>query len=50
MRILLVHDSKFGNGEVVAKSIVKAFDVAEIKSGHNKTIKPKEAVDYSADV
>ncbi len=50
MKVLLVHDSKFGNGEKVAKSIVKAFDGSEIKSVHNKNIKPKDAVEYSADV
>ena len=50
MKVLLVHDSKFGNGEKVAKSIVKAFDGAEIKSDHNKKIKPKDAVEYSPDV
>ena len=50
MKVLLVHDSKFGNGEKVAESIVKAFDGAAINSGHNKTIKPKDAVEYSPDV
>ena len=50
MKVLLVHDSKFGNGEKVAKSIVKAFDGAEIKSVHNTKIKAKEALEFSPDV
>ena len=50
MKVLLVHDSKFGNGEKVAKSIIKSFTGVEIISKHNKLIKPKEAVEYSPDV
>ncbi|MHA2169938.1 MAG: hypothetical protein ACXAB7_08600 [Candidatus Kariarchaeaceae archaeon] len=49
MRAWIVHDSKFGNGELVAKILGSVID-GEVKVGHNKEISPRSVVEASPDL
>jgi flavodoxin len=50
VKVLIVHDSKFGNGKKVAKTMAEVFNEAYIKIGHNRDISPKAAVEFSPDI
>lgn len=41
MKICIIHDSKFGNGKIIAESISNSFPNAEVIIGHNRKISPK---------
>ncbi|MHA2253625.1 MAG: hypothetical protein ACXAD7_24920 [Candidatus Kariarchaeaceae archaeon] len=49
MRAWIVHDSKFGNGELVAKTLARAIN-GDVTIGHNRKISPRSVVETSPDV
>ncbi|MHA2249776.1 MAG: hypothetical protein ACXAD7_05410 [Candidatus Kariarchaeaceae archaeon] len=50
MKIFAVHDSKFGNGEILAKTFGQVFNGDEVRIAHHKKISPKDVVKASPDV
>lgn len=50
MKIWIVHNSKHGNGKIVAKKIAETFENAEINIGHIKEISPKRVVEDNPDL
>ncbi|MHA2090259.1 MAG: hypothetical protein ACW98K_05320 [Candidatus Kariarchaeaceae archaeon] len=49
MKAWIVHDSKFGNGELVAKILGGTID-GNVTIGHNKEISPRSVIEASPDL
>lgn len=50
MKVCIVHDSKFGNGKIVAETFAESFKEAEITIGHIKKISPKMVIQDRPDL
>ena len=50
MKVCIIHDSKFGNGKLIAQAFAKSFPNAEVTIGHNKEISPKTVAQNPPDL
>ncbi|MHA1911946.1 MAG: flavodoxin domain-containing protein [Candidatus Kariarchaeaceae archaeon] len=50
MKVWIVHNSKHGNGKLMAQKIAEALEPAEVKIGHIKKVSPKEVVEDEPDL
>jgi len=50
MKVWIVHNSKHGNGKLVAQKIAEALETAEVKIGHIKEVSPEQIVKYEPDL
>ncbi|MCY3412460.1 MAG: hypothetical protein INQ03_12555 [Candidatus Heimdallarchaeota archaeon] len=50
MKILIIHNSAFGNGITLAKTIAAEFDTEEVLIHHNGEISPFDAIVWNPDL
>ena len=50
MKVCIVHDSKFGNGKIVAETFAESLKEAEVTIGHINRISPKSIVEDPPDL
>ena len=50
MKVCIVHDSKFGNGKIIAETFAEAFREADVTIGHIKKKSPKVVIQDPPDL